>query len=82
VIFGSVFTKEEQVCGRNSFKLYQKLNSTTTLDIGIKNKIAENFVKYDVELRKEATLIIQLNCQNMTIDEDKSKLLIYQQDSF
>ncbi len=82
MIFGSVFTKEEQVCDKNSFKLYQKLNAKTSLDLGIKNKVAENFFQYDVKLLKEATLIIMLNCQNLTIDEDKSKLLIYQQDSF
>ncbi len=82
MIFGSVFTKEEQVCDKNSFKLYQKQNAKKSLDLGIKNKVAENFFQYDVELLKEATLIIKLNCQNLTIDEDKSKLLIYQQDSF
>ncbi len=82
MIFGSVFTKEEQVCDKNSFKLYQKLNDKTSLDLGKKNKVAENFFQYDVKLLKEATLIIKLNCQNLTIDEDKSKLLIYQQDSF
>ncbi len=82
MIFGSVFTKEEQVCDKNSFKLYQKQNANKSLDLGIKNKVAENFFQYDVELLKEATLIIKLNCQNLTIDEDKSKLLIYQQDPF
>lgn len=80
MIFGSVFTKEEKVCDKNSFKLHQILpNTTESHEYIIKNRVAENFLIYDVQLWKEATLSIKLNCKNLTIDEDKSKLSIYQQ---
>lgn len=78
VIFGSVFTKEEKDCDKNSFKLYPTLTTGEPHTYIIRNKVAENFFRYDVELWKEATLRIELNCPNLTIDEDKSKLFIYQ----
>ncbi|KAF4099307.1 hypothetical protein G5714_019433 [Onychostoma macrolepis] len=83
VIFGSVFTKGDDCKTSNSFKLLQKLPNTDTSHKNITNKInvAEIFVKYDVELWKEATISVMINCDNYIVDEDKSKLFIYQQNS-
>ncbi len=81
MIFGSVFTKGDGYNNMNSFKLLQKLPDTTETHKIIKTKVAEIFVKYDVEICEEASLSIELNYNNVKVDEDKSKLFIYQQNS-
>ncbi|XP_052441786.1 uncharacterized protein LOC127983629 [Carassius gibelio] len=83
VIVGSVFTTGS--CDKNSFRLHQipptdHTNGPLKNEI-IENRVAEIFVKYDVELCKEATIKVAFNCNEVKIDEDKSKLFIYQQNS-
>ncbi|XP_043076118.1 uncharacterized protein LOC122325220 [Puntigrus tetrazona] len=80
VIFGSIFTKGDVNNCMNLFQLKQKVNITTSHEI-VKKNVTENFFKDDVELREGATLSVLLNCENVIIDEDKSKLFIYQQNS-
>ncbi|KTG06690.1 hypothetical protein cypCar_00007194 [Cyprinus carpio] len=74
VIFGSVFTTGVVSNCTNVFRLQSHGKEI------LKSGVAEIFSRDDVELRKEATLSVMLNCK-VFIDEDKSKLFIYQHNS-